>query len=195
LNITLPATVIGAIFVGLVATACDRGDAAAPAPVAPPAQSAPATVTSPSAPIGTTTAKPAPPKAPAAKPPAAKPVQKGPNRVVTAQLVGYDTTHRMIQFRYLYADESPDRQTFYSYDLEDSATHRVPLAAKVDIAGIGNGGSQICQAKNVTGVAHCTADQLVALLKRGPANPLIVQLVMTPGEEVVTVAEQIGALM
>jgi hypothetical protein len=163
----------GAILVALAAAACTtQNPAAAPVPATAPSATPTTSTTASSVAKPTTT-----------------PNRKFANTRNFAQLIGYDTTNRMIEFKVLIRYPNADKQDHYSVDPHDSAVHRLPLAPHATVNGISNGGSENCQN------TPCTTDQLIAALGRESPGSLIAQLIVDDTDTITMVNEQIGALI
>jgi hypothetical protein len=160
---------------GLAVTACTASTAV------------PESVPSGTVPSSTSNSAPAT-KAPATTTSGASGNTRFAGKIIWAELAGYDTGNRMIEFRLLVRYPSTIKQDEYDYDQKDTVAHRLPLAAAATIAGIGGGGSQICPS------SRCTGDQLIALLNNRPDSRLIAQLVVNSADAISNVNEQIGVL-
>lgn len=166
----------GAILVALAAAACTtQSPAAAPAPTSAP--SAPATTSS------------APKTASSVATPTRTPAKKFANTRNFAQLVGYDPTNRMIEFKVMFRYPNTEKRDDYSVDPHDSAVHRLPLAPHATVNGIGNGWSQICPN------TPCTTDQLIAAAGHPLPDSLIAQLIVDSTDTITMVNEQLGNLI
>lgn len=171
-----------AVLVGLGLGGCSSSG-----PVAAPESPSPVTPVG-NAPTSTTTAA-APAKATTAPP------RRFAGTVVSAQLVGYDAARKMVEFRTVIRYPSEVKQDDYDFDPKDQAVHRLPLAQRATVDGIGGGGSRICSTDPpMDETEHCTTQQLIDVLKNRPATPLVVQLVVDSSDTITRVAEQIGTL-
>ncbi|GAA5155186.1 hypothetical protein GCM10023321_28100 [Pseudonocardia eucalypti] len=111
------------------------------------------------------------PQVPAAPPSAAPPSAsqlRFPNTDVTAQLVGFDAAAGMVRFQVVHRVAGGADNGHYEPDPSDSATHRLPLAARPTVlSALTLCSTEITVDDRGDGNRPCTREQLVAVLSRG----------------------------
>jgi hypothetical protein len=93
-----------------------------------------------------------------------------PNTTLAVQLVGYDGSLQMVEFRKVVGEKTDDgtghlSTSYFEPDPTDRATHRLPLAPGADITATG---AEICPPQ------HCTAEMAITNLLSHEGQPCAV---------------------